>query len=89
MNKNLLMQTIEKESNKYLDFLCDICNFEARANDKITLDKMADFIDDFAQKEGLSVERTTMEKCGDFLCIDINKGNSKGCVFLAHTDTVH
>ena len=89
MNKNLLIQTIEKESNKYLDFLCDICNFEARANDKITLDKMADFIDDFAQKEGLSVERTTMKKCGDFLCIDINKGNSKGCVFLAHTDTVH
>ena len=89
MNINLLIQTIENESNKYVDFLCDICNFEARAYDKTTLDKMADFISEFAEIEGFCVERTTMKKCGDFLCIDINKGQPKGCVFLAHTDTVH
>ncbi len=89
MNIESVFGTIEKEFDKYVDFLCDICAFEAKATDKETLDKMADFIAEFAEKEGFSVERTKFENAGDFLCIDINKGNEKGCAFMAHTDTVH
>lgn len=89
MNIESVFGTIEKEFDKYVDFLCDICAFEARATDKETLDKMADFITEFAEKEGFSAHRTKFEKAGDFLCIDINKGNEKGCTFMAHTDTVH
>lgn len=84
-----ILQTVENEANKYINFLCDICAFEARANDKETLDRMADYIETFAKKEGFSVERTAMDACGDFLCIEINKGAPKGCVLMAHADTVH
>ncbi len=82
-------QTIEAEKDKYIDFLCDICAFEANARDKQTIDEMIDFISEYATKEGFSVERTKMEVCGDFLCIDLNPGAEKGCVLLSHTDTVH
>lgn len=89
MKNEQSFQIIENEFHKYLDFLCDICAFEARAHDKIILDQMADFICTYAKEEGFEIERTAMDNCGDFLCIDLNKGEPKGCVFLAHTDTVH
>ncbi len=82
-------QTIDFEFQKYLDFLCNICSFEAKATDKQTIDAMIDYISVFAEQEGFSTNRTKMDKCGDFLSIDINEGSKKGCVFLAHTDTVH
>ena len=84
-----IFKYIECEKDKYTDFLCDICSFEARAYDKATIDKMNDFMAEYAKREGFSVTRTKMEKCGDFLSIDMNEGAEKGCVFLAHTDTVH
>ncbi len=84
-----LFNTIEQQKEKYIDFLCDICSFEARAFDKDVIDKLNDFITAFAENEGFSVTRTALEKCGDFLTIDMNNGNEKGGVFLAHTDTVH
>lgn len=84
-----LMDTIENNFEKYLRFLCSICAFEARAKDKETIDRMMDFIAEFAHSEGFQATRTPMEACGDFLCIDMNAGGEKGCVFMAHTDTVH
>ena len=84
-----IMESVENNFAQYIDFLCDICAFEAKAQDKQTLDKMADYISGYAKKEGFCVERTIMENCGDFLCIDMNNGAEKGCVLLAHTDTVH
>ncbi len=89
MNIENIFSTIVFNTEKYLDFLCKICEFEARAEDKQTLDAMSDFITAFAKDEGLKVTRTKMELCGDFLSIDLNEGAEKGCVFLAHTDTVH
>lgn len=83
------MDTIENNFEKYLHFLCSICAFEARAKDKETIDRMMDFIAEFAHSEGFQATRTPMEACGDFLCIDMNAGGEKGCVFMAHTDTVH
>ena len=80
---------IDANWHKYLDFLCRICSFEARAYDKVTIDAMVDHIVSFAEAEGLQVKRTPMEACGDFLTIDINEGAPKGCMFLAHMDTVH
>ena len=84
-----LFKTIEANEEKYLDFLCRICAFEARAIHKDTLDAMADYIATFAEAEGFQVTRSPMELCGDFLTIDINEGAPKGCMFLNHMDTVH
>lgn len=50
---------------------------------------MAGFIENYAENEGFSVKRTPFEKCGDCLTVDMNKGAEKGCMFLAHMDTVH
>lgn len=80
---------IEMNQQKYLDFLCHICSYEARAYDKETMDNMVDYISSFAKDEGFQVKRTPMEACGDFLTIEINEGAPKGCLFQAHMDTVH
>lgn len=82
-------QFIDDASQKYVDFLAKICSYEARAYDKQTIDQMVDYICSFAQSEGFRVKRTPMEKCGDFLTVEINPGAEKGCLFLAHMDTVH
>ena len=84
-----IFATIETEFPKYLDFLCDICSFEAKAEDKRTIDAMISHIASFAEAEGFRATRTAMETCGDFLSVDLNEGAEKGCVFMAHTDTVH
>lgn len=89
MNKEMLMASVEDRFEKYVSFLCDVCAFEARAEDVDELNRQADFIAAFAENEGFGVERTAIENCGDFLCIDINRGAEKGGLFLAHTDTVH
>lgn len=79
---------IDASAEKYLDFLCRICSFEARAYDKATIDQMVDYIEDFAQKEGFETQRTPMEKCGDFLTVEINRGAEKAGLLMAHMDTV-
>ena len=84
-----IFKTIEKYFPKYVDFLCEICAFEAKAKDKETIDEMISYIDAFAKAEGFSTTRTAMSACGDFLSIDLNDGQEKGSVFMAHTDTVH
>lgn len=83
-----LFQIIENNTDKYVDFLCQICSYEARAYDKQTIDSMVDHITSFAQKEGLQMTRTPMEKCGDFLTVEINPGREKAGLFMAHMDTV-
>ena len=84
-----IFEYIETNLQKYVDFLRDICSFEATAYDKEELDRMSDFMADFALKEGFTVRRETFEKCGDFLTVEMNPGAEKGHVFMAHTDTVH
>ena len=84
-----IFKTIENNTEKYIDFLCDICSFEARAYDKETIDRMVDYIAEFAKGEGLEVSRFPMEKCGDFLTIEINPGAEKAVLLMAHMDTVH
>ena len=81
-------QFIDANSKKYLDFLCQICSYEARAYDKQTIDRMVDHISSFAQSEGFQVTRTPMETCGDFLTVEINPGREKAGLFMAHMDTV-
>ena len=80
---------IDANAEKYLEFLCQICSYEARAYDKQTIDRMVDHIAAYAQAEGLQVKRKEMEKCGDFLTVEINPGAEKACLFQAHMDTVH
>ena len=83
-----IFETIDANLQRYIDFLCNICSYEARANNKEIIDRMVDYIATFAQDEGFQVKRTPMEACGDFLTIEINEGAPKGCLFLAHMDTV-
>lgn len=84
-----IFQTVHGENPKYLDFLCDICAYEAKAGDKQTIDALISYIASFAEAEGFRTTRKAMVPCGDFLSVDLNEGAEKGCVFLAHTDTVH
>lgn len=84
-----IFETVIAQTPKYLDFLCDICAFEAKAENKQTIDAMVDHITAFAEAEGFCVTRTAMDKCGDFLTVELNPGAEKGCAFLAHMDTVH
>ena len=89
MNILKTFESIENHKEKYIDFLCKICSFEARAYDKAVIDSMNDFITEFAESEGFYVKRTPFEKCGDFLSVELNPDGEKGGVLLAHTDTVH
>jgi len=84
-----VFMTIDATAEKYLDFLCRICSYEARAYDRETINRMVDYIESFAQWEGLQTKRTPMEKCGDFLTVELNPGAEKACLFQAHMDTVH
>ena len=83
-----IFQTIETNQQRYLDFLCQICSYEASAYDKETIDNMVDYISTFAEKEGLQATRMPMENCGDFLTVEINPGKEKAGLFMAHMDTV-
>ncbi len=84
-----IFSIVDEQVEKFTDFLCDICSFEAQATDKAVIDRLMDFIENFAVAQGFVVERTPMDACGDFLTIDMNPGSEKGCLFLGHTDTVH
>ncbi len=89
MNPKKVMQAVDLHYDRYIDFLCGICAFEARAYDKLVIDQMADYISEFCEQEGFSVTRFPFEKCGDFLTVDLNPGAEKSCLLLAHMDTVH
>lgn len=51
-------EIIEENKGKYLDFLCRICSFEARADDKCTIDQMVDHIADFAKADVEAIAKT-------------------------------
>ena len=89
METQQIIQSIEVNLENYLDFLCDICAFEATATETKVINCMIDYIANFAQDHGLQTTRTVIPNCGDFLAVDLNSGAEKSCVFLAHTDTVH
>lgn len=80
---------IEEMYGEYVEFLKNICSYEARAKDKEVIDALIDYIEEFTAQRGFCTEKTLFEKCGNFLTVDINKGKEKGHLFLAHTDTVH
>ncbi|MBE6944269.1 MAG: M20 family metallopeptidase [Ruminococcaceae bacterium] len=83
-----VFETIDANLQRYIDFLCHICSYEARAYDKVTIDRMADYIVTFSHSEGFQITRTPMESCGDFLTVEINPGKEKAGLFMAHMDTV-
>ncbi len=81
---------VEKNTEKYVNFLFDICTLEGTAYDKKDLDALADLITRFAVSEGFSLRRVPFDACGDFLVIEMNADSAeRGAVFLAHADTVH
>lgn len=90
MDKQQIFDHIEKNGNKYTDFLYNICSFEATAYDKEEMDKLIDYIKSYAENEGMTATVTPFDNCGNFLTVDINpQSTEKGAYFLAHTDTVH
>lgn len=77
-------------TEKYINFLCDICRIETPTSDKARIDKMVDYIESFAKNEDYIVERIPFEKAGDCLLITLKTSESKSPVLLmAHMDTVH
>ena len=76
--------TIEAEFEKYVDFLCEICAYEARAKHKQTIDQMVDRIAAFAAEEGFCVERIPfdemVERC---LSGEIEDGKTVAAVLKA------
>lgn len=87
--QNKTFEIIEHNADRYIDFLKDICTYEARAKDKEEINQMMSFVEDFAVSQGFEVTRIPFEKCGDFLIVDINKGAPKSIAMMAHMDTVH
>lgn len=77
-------------TEKYINFLCDICNMETPTAEKSRIDKMVDYIESFAKNEGYCVERIPFEKAGDCLLITLAGDNTKSpALLMAHMDTVH
>ena len=77
-------------TEKYINFLCDICRIETPTSDKARIDKMVDFIEAFAKNEDYIVERIPFEKAGDCLLITLAGDNTKSpALLMAHMDTVH
>jgi len=80
---------IDSNEKRYIEFLKEICSFEAQAKDIDTINSMMDFVENFAKGEGLFVTRIPMDYCGDFLMIELNQESEKSCTMHAHMDTVH
>ena len=90
MDKQKVFSCIEENSNKYTDFLYNICSFEATAYDKEEIDRLIDYVKAYAEKEGMTATVSHFDNCGNFLTVDINpQSKEKGAYFLAHADTVH
>ena len=79
--KSELFDKVDDMNTEYIDFLGDICTFEADAKDKAEIDKMVDFISEYALSKGFTVTRTKFADCGDFLTVDLNEGQEKGSLF--------
>ena len=80
---------IDSNEGRYLNFLKEICSFEAQAKDKNTINDMMTFVEEFSRQEGFCVTRIPMDYCGDYLMIEINENAEKACTLHAHMDTVH
>lgn len=89
MKKEVAFQKIEQQNGQAVQFLKEICSFEATAKEKAEIDRMADYIAACATDLGLYVKRTPFKQCGDFLTIDLDPAAAPGGVMLAHMDTVH
>ncbi len=81
---------IDAMSDKYLDFLEEICSIESNSTDKDAINRVVDYIIDFEKNNGYSFERVSFEKSGDCLLIDFIVSDDKPTIaFSAHMDTVH
>lgn len=79
---------INSNKDKYIDFWYNLCAIESGSYDKDGVNKAVDLIEQFACSLGFETERIPFEKAGDYIIIDANKGNEKGHVYIAHSDTV-
>lgn len=84
-----LFEYIERNEKTYGDLWVDICSSEGISADKDGVNETVGKLERFCLSRGFAVKRVPFENAGDYFICDVNEGNEKGIVFLAHTDTVH
>ncbi len=90
MNKNLLFETIDNLSNKYLDCLCDITKIESPTNNKNGVDKVLEYLINYGQSIGFDTEISYQEVSGNVGCITFNpSAKSQPICLSGHMDTVY
>lgn len=82
-------ETIDENSDKYLDFLKDICGFETNSANKKSINAMLDFITAYEADKEYKTKRKEFSKSGDVLCIDYSSNADKMICISAHGDTVY
>ena len=90
MDLNSVFEEIDKLSDKYVNFLIDICNIESPTSFKEGVDRVGRFCADHAASLGFSVEYHREDVSGDALAITMNPDvDAPAIVFSSHMDTVH
>lgn len=85
-----LFETIDNLTEKYIDFLSDICDIESPTDYKEGVDKVGYFVKEFAEKLGFKTEVFPQSVSGDIITVTLNPDSEKPPLTLsAHTDTVH
>lgn len=85
-----LFQIIDEKSEKYIDFLEELCNIESPTNYKAGVDKVGELCASLAEKNDWQVEVFKQKISGNTLLITMNPGAEGGTIVLsAHMDTVH
>ncbi|MBQ7624973.1 MAG: M20/M25/M40 family metallo-hydrolase [Clostridia bacterium] len=84
-----MIESINRLTPVYIEFLKKIVSIETPSEDKARLDKLVDYIDGFLKERGFQTERIPFERSGDFLRVRKGSGSKKPVMFMAHMDTVH
>lgn len=90
MNTEKLFKECEALTEKYCDFLTDICKISSKTDNKAGVDAVCDFCADFAKKQGYTVVQEQINGSGNVMSATLNPDSAGKPVCLsAHMDTVH
>ena len=85
-----LFEVIDSLSDRYLDFLEDVCNIESQTVDKAGVDAVGRYFAEKAKQHGWKTEIDPIQGSGDLVCITLNPDAPGAPVtFSGHIDTVH
>lgn len=85
-----LFKIIDSLSEKYIQFMVDICNIESPTDYKEGVDRVGKYFCDKAAESGWLAETQKQDISGDCICITMNPDSTGAPVcFSGHMDTVH